>query len=234
MNRRFPLIATSSDEVNPNLWVPKLVITSSLVPNRLSLPRRILYTRGRPVGPASPESVTTSMGLRPPRHARPSGSREPNRCVYRTVFTTSSRVPTFLSFPRPTRKTRSRSSSVTNRTWCLLSHARSSGSCVNFLNVPVVMSRPPRLATKRFLPFHSAGISSTSASEIRSFLVLGLYARPIGSGLLVGHEEVIVILTSDALVAAEAGTVEGRSEQTTEMNRAVRSALFIVHLVVRE
>jgi len=51
---------------------------------------------------------------------------------------------------------------------------------------------------------------------------------------LVGHEEVIVILTSDALVAAEAGTVEGRSEQTTEMNRAVRSALFIVHLVVRE
>jgi hypothetical protein len=49
---------------------------------------------------------------------------------------------------------------------------------------------------------------------------------------LVGHEEVIVTLTSDALVAAEAGTVAGRSEQTTETNRAVRSALFITHLIV--
>jgi len=49
---------------------------------------------------------------------------------------------------------------------------------------------------------------------------------------LVGHEEVIVTLTSDALVAAEAGTVEGSSEQTTQMNRAVRRALFMVYLVV--
>jgi len=51
---------------------------------------------------------------------------------------------------------------------------------------------------------------------------------------LVGHEEVMVALTTDALVAAEAGTVVGRSEQTTEMNRAVRRALFKVHLVVGE
>jgi len=51
---------------------------------------------------------------------------------------------------------------------------------------------------------------------------------------LVGHEEVMVTLTTDALVAAEAGTVAGRSEQTTEMNRAVRRALFKVHLVVGE
>jgi hypothetical protein len=65
-------------------------------------------------------------------------------------------------------------------------------------------------------------------------LVLGLYVRPIGSGLLVGHEDVIVTLTSDASVAAEAGTAEGSSEQTMEMNRAVRRALFIVHLVVGE
>jgi len=49
---------------------------------------------------------------------------------------------------------------------------------------------------------------------------------------LVGHEEVIVTLTSDALVAAEAGTVVGRSEQTIDTNRAVRRAFFIVHLVV--
>ena len=105
---------------------------------------------------------------------------------------------------------------------------------MNFLNVPVVVSAPPRFATKRFLPFHRAGISSTSASEISSRLALGLYVRPIGSGLLVGHEEVIVTLTGDALVAAEAGTVEGRSEQTTEMNRAVRRALFMVYLIVGE
>jgi hypothetical protein len=50
----------------------------------------------------------------------------------------------------------------------------------------------------------------------------------------VGHEEVFVIRTSDALVAAEAGTVAGSSEQTTETNRAVRRALFNVHLVVGE
>jgi hypothetical protein len=50
----------------------------------------------------------------------------------------------------------------------------------------------------------------------------------------VGHEDVIVTLTSDASVAAEAGTVEGNSEQTTETNRAVRRAFFIVDLVVGE
>jgi hypothetical protein len=59
-----------------------------------------------------------------------------------------------------------------------------------------------------------------------------LYVRPIGSGLFVGHEEVIVTLTNDALVVAEAGTVCGRSEHTMEMNRAVRRAFFNVHLVV--
>jgi len=48
----------------------------------------------------------------------------------------------------------------------------------------------------------------------------------------VGHEEVMVTLTSDALVAADAGTVPGRSEQTTETNRAIRRTLFIKHLVI--
>jgi hypothetical protein len=100
------------------------------------------------------------------------------------------------------------------------------------LERPVAVRPPPRFAMKRFLPFHRAGISSTSASETSSLLALGLYVKPIGSGLLVGHEEVIVALTSDALVAAEAGTVVGRSEQTTEMNMAVRRAFFKVHLVV--
>jgi len=49
---------------------------------------------------------------------------------------------------------------------------------------------------------------------------------------LVGHEEVIVTRTIDAFVAAEAGTVEGSTEQTTEMKRAIRRALFMVYLVV--
>src|SRR6266480_6199353 len=45
MNRCLPLTATSSAVVNPYLWVPKLLMTSSRVPNLLSLPRLILYTR---------------------------------------------------------------------------------------------------------------------------------------------------------------------------------------------
>src|SRR5439155_24141528 len=192
MNRCLPLTATSSAVVNPYLWVPKLFTMSSRVPNLLSLPRWILYTR-RLV-----ESDTISMGLRPPRQARPSGSKEPKRCVCRAVMTASSRVPSFLSFPRPTRKTRSRSSSVTKRAWSFPSHARSSGSCVNFLNVPVASSRPPRFATKRFLPFHREGISSTSESEMSSFFVFGLYVRPIGSGLWVGQLEVSVTRTTEA------------------------------------
>jgi hypothetical protein len=49
---------------------------------------------------------------------------------------------------------------------------------------------------------------------------------------LVGHEEVIVALTSDALVAAKAGTVSGRSEQTIDTNRVARKTFFIVHLIV--
>jgi len=48
----------------------------------------------------------------------------------------------------------------------------------------------------------------------------------------VGHEEVIVTLRRAALVAAEAGTVVGRSEQTIDTNRAARKTFFIVHLIV--
>src|SRR5437773_1773599 len=194
---------------------------SSRVRNLRSLPRWILHTR------LLVESDTISTGVRPPRHASPSGSKEPKRCVCRTVMTTSSRVPSFLSFPRPTRKTRSRSSSVTKRTWCFPSHARSSGSRVNFLNVRVDRSRPPRFATKRFLPFHSEGISSTSESETSSFLALASYVSPIGSGLWVGQLEVSVILTTDAFVAAAAGWAPGRSEHTTDRNRAQRRNFFI-------
>ena len=58
---------------------------------------------------------------------------------------------------------------------------------------------------KKFFPFHRAGISSTSESEISSFFVLGLYVRPIGSGLWVGQFEVSVTRTICPAVAAAVG-----------------------------